>query len=236
MDRWEDGAQRGEWYEKGKAYWASTAATNDGVLGGYGAVHSADIEGSLRFLKPLWPLKSAPRETCALDVGAGIGRVSGALLLQLCSSVDLIEGCSKFVEQARHDLRWAGERMRYICADMQSFEPPVGRYHLLWVQWCIGSLTDDDLVEFLRRCRAALAAEGGLIVLKDNVIDEADVRRQNLELDSGRFLVDEADKSVIRTRPHLLQLLERAGLQVVAHEDASLGREDLQPVTMIALR
>ena len=33
-----------------------------------------------------------------------------------------------------------------------------------------------------------------------------------------------------------LKLLERAGLQVVAHEDASLGREDLQPVTMIALR
>ena len=30
--------------------------------------------------------------------------------------------------------------------------------------------------------------------------------------------------------------VSRAGLQVVAHEDASLGREDLQPVTMIALR
>ena len=39
------------WYAGGAAYWANTADTNDGVLGGYGSVHDADTEDSIKFAK-----------------------------------------------------------------------------------------------------------------------------------------------------------------------------------------
>ena len=40
---------------------------------------------------------------CALDVAAGIGRVSGATLLTLCDRVDVQDGCGPFIDQARKD-------------------------------------------------------------------------------------------------------------------------------------
>ena len=43
--------------------------------------------------------------------------------------------------------------------------PEAGRYDLIWIQWCIGCLTDDDLVLFMEQCKAGLAA-GGVIVIK----------------------------------------------------------------------
>lgn len=234
--RWADPEGRDNWYSQGKSYWAATSASNTGMLGGYQAVHAADVADSVKFIQPHWPLENAPRVTRALDVGAGIGRVSGGLLLELCDTVDLVEGCAKFVEQAREDLGWAAPRMeRFIVADMQAFEPEPGRYHLVWIQWCIGQLTDDDLVSFLVRCKAALAP-GGLIVIKDNVLDRRSALADGLELDSQRFLVDEDDKSVIRTRDHLNAVLGRTGLEVLAARDAELGRTDLHPVVNMALR
>ena len=178
--RWNSEEGKKSWYGSGKEYWANEAASNTGMLGGYQAVHPADMKDSAQFIEPFWPLEGAPLETRALDVGAGIGRISGGLLLKLADRVDLVEGCAKFVAQAREDLGWAGPRMeRFIVADMQDFAPDAGRYHLIWIQWCIGQLPDDDLVAFLGRCRAALAP-GGLIVIKDNVLgDHAAARALN---------------------------------------------------------
>lgn len=36
---------------------------------------------------------------------------------------------------------------------LQTFAPPVGRYDLIWIQWVSGHLTDDDFVEFFKRCK-----------------------------------------------------------------------------------
>ena len=82
-----------------------------------------------------------------------------------------MQGCHKFVERAKVDLSWAAPRVeRFICETMQDFTPEAGRYDLIWLQWCIGCVTDDDLVAFLGRCCDGLAP-GGMIIIKDNVLD-----------------------------------------------------------------
>nr|POE83744.1 alpha n-terminal protein methyltransferase 1 [Quercus suber] len=48
------------------------------------------------------------------------------------------------------------------------FTPDAGRYDVIWVQWCIGHLTDDDFVSFFSRAKAGLKP-GGFFVLKENV-------------------------------------------------------------------
>lgn len=237
--RWQDEEKRKGWYEKGISYWQSTVPTNDGVLGGYGRVHDSDVEDSLRFVRPFLPPSDdggRPRKLRALDVGAGIGRVTGGLLLHICDTVDLLEGASKFVAQARLDLKWAGERVeRYICEGMERFVPEPGRYDLVWIQWCIGSLTDEDFVTFFARLKQGVAP-GGLVVLKDNILDP-DATSQELD-PTGKFLVDEDDCSVIRSRAHMLHLLtDKCGMEVLGtpHE-ANLDCDELFPVLCVALR
>ena len=41
----------------------------------------------MKFIKPLLPKREAGKTLRALDVGAGIGRITGALLLELCDTV-----------------------------------------------------------------------------------------------------------------------------------------------------
>jgi protein N-terminal methyltransferase len=60
------------------------------------------------------------------------------------------------------------------------------KYDLIWNQWCLGHLTDAQLVEYLARCSSILK-EGGFIVVKENLsTGEADV-------------FDEVDSSVTRS-------------------------------------
>lgn len=51
---------------------------------------------------------------------------------------------------------------------LQDWQPTEDvRYDLIWVQWCVGHLTDIQLVEFLGRCQEVLNPDG-IIFLKEN--------------------------------------------------------------------
>jgi len=250
---WQSPTQREQWYERGKAYWEWAAPTNDGVMSGIGPLHDTDIADSSRFLTsgeaPLWPLPVFRPDARALDIGAGIGRVSGSLLLDLCGEVDLVDGSAQHLKEARALLSGEpsgsgrGRIGSVICSDLQSFEPQPS-YDLIWIQWTTMYLTDEDLRGLLQRCQRALVP-GGFIVLKDNVID---VVKGGAGLTDGRYVVDEEDASVSRTRSHLLDQVGEAGLQVVRADDADLESEELtrclssngwsemHPVATLALR
>lgn len=59
------------------------------------------------------------------------------------------------------------------------------KYDLVWNQWCLGHLTDAQLVEYLKMCGKAIKP-GGWIVVKENLSTT----------DEDQF--DEIDKSVTR--------------------------------------
>ncbi|KAF7294886.1 Alpha N-terminal protein methyltransferase 1 [Mycena indigotica] len=100
--------------EAGLDYWNQQPASNDGVLGGFGTGTLPRVEslGSRLFLLHLLPeLSTVPsafrplnpppsRRTRALDVGAGIGRVTGDVLLHLFSDVVLLEPAEHFIRAA----------------------------------------------------------------------------------------------------------------------------------------
>ena len=253
---WRTSADSELWYERGKAYWEWAEPTNDGVMSGVGPLHDTDIADSYRFLtsgdSPLWSPPRFRPAARALDIGAGIGRVSGALLMELCGEVDLVDGAAAYCERARaalggdHQPQPAAERGRLgtvTCSDLQSFVPQPA-YDLVWIQWTTMFLTDDDLRRLLGDCQRALSP-GGLIVLKDNVIDEI---KGPERLVNGRYIVDTEDASVSRTRQHLLEQVREAGLSVVASSTANLESEamssclasngwtEMHPVAMLALR
>lgn len=66
----------------------------------------------------------------------------------------MCDGCPRFVAQAEQQLSGArrgvrGRMGRFMTASLQSFVPNACAYNLVWVQWCVGYLT-----EYARRRRA----------------------------------------------------------------------------------
>mmetsp|Transcript_1893 Transcript_1893/g.3770 ORF Transcript_1893/g.3770 Transcript_1893/m.3770 type:complete len:256 (-) Transcript_1893:41-808(-) len=211
-----------QWYAKASAYWESQEATLAGVLGGYPDTHAPDIRESRRFLSYLGKLASPPSWSLALDCGAGIGRVTRGLLLDIFEQVELLEPNERLLETARHEVS-SPRVLRYLSTSLQSFIPDPGRYDIIWAQWVLLYLTDDDLVMFLRRCASALSRHG-LVCIKENV---------QLE---GKWKLDKDDNSIARTPEHYKAIFAQAKLSVVLEMKQVFWPSDLMPVMMYALR
>lgn len=230
------------WYKKSEAYWDTQSASVEGMLGGLDVLHSRDVSASSKFLSSIPNLSNRQR---ALDVGAGIGRVSKHLLLPNFDVVDMLEQSTlyvkesfSFLEDAKMDPdspRELGKIGRRIVCGMQEFNSAgiTGRdgvftgaledeYDIIWIQWCVIYLTDADFVAFIEQCVKALK-QNGVIVVKDNVAR------------SG-FLVDKVDSSVMRSDRYMRSLFDQAGVQVVKHAKQTDFPKDIYPVRMYALR
>lgn len=78
-------------------------------------------------------------KTCALDCGAGIGRITKRLLLPLFNTVDMVDVTQEFLDKAKTYLGEESKRIgNYICKGLQDFVPESGRYDVIWIQWVIG--------------------------------------------------------------------------------------------------
>ncbi|RKP07881.1 alpha-N-methyltransferase NTM1 [Thamnocephalis sphaerospora] len=223
------------WYADARTYWENVTPTVDGMLGGYGQLTNVDARDSIRFLDEFVNGKmgargrvlAAPRigKGRACDCGAGIGRVSKHTLLQLFDQVDLVECTEKFLTQARTEVlrdEVAADRVgRFICTGLEQFEPEAGRYNLIWCQWVLGHLTDDDLVAFLQRCAKSLPP-GGIIGIKENCA-------------VSEYAVDTTDSSVTRSDAVFRSLFARAGLTVLKVAVQSSFPNELFTVRMYAL-
>ncbi|KAG9017082.1 hypothetical protein FRB90_001812 [Tulasnella sp. 427] len=134
--------------EKGLEYWENTPATLNGVLGGFGTgtLPRVDPLGSRQFAQSLLPytvrVKSVLRPLSAddgsqppvrriraLDVGAGIGRVTADVLLHLVDDVVMVEPIPKFVDQAVAAAeKWKGikekrKSVTFLTGPLQHFDP-----------------------------------------------------------------------------------------------------------------
>ncbi len=223
-----EGGSRAAWYGRSAAYWGGVSADINGMLGGLQEVHAVDAEASLAFIDELrgGNASAAPlADGCALDCGAGIGRVSNSVLLQRFSSVELLEPSAAFLATAAKTLDASRVRASHQLA-LQDFTPAAGAaYALVWVQWVLNYLTDDDLVAFLRRCAAALGGAGACVVVKESVAKPG----------SG-FYADHADASITRTDAHFRALFGRAGLAVAAERTQPGMPRGVFEVRMYALR
>ena len=173
------------------------------------------------------------KRTRALDVGAGIGRVTADVLLHLVTDVVLVEPIIAFIQEAierarasAHDkstssrVSWPGladqsKSVTFLQDTLQQFQPlsphhsqfhdrvgyqpprPIDDigidFDVIWCQWCLGYLTNPDLVAFLKRCYEALNSDNprSLIVVKENICSN------NMD-GSAMEVFDEEDSSLTR--------------------------------------
>lgn len=193
-------------YTNAQQYWSRIEPTIDGMLGGLSIIDPTDVKGSSRFLTELFKTKPSPGTNRALDCGSGIGRVTKNVLINYFNSVDLVEQDSNFVRKAHDYLSVNGQLHKKIGniynVGLQHFIPADERYDVIWSQWVLGHLTDDDLLIFFKRCTAALA-KNGCLVIKENFTSTDD------------FCIDSNDSSVTRSLRIFKQILESANLRIV---------------------
>ncbi|KAL1694677.1 alpha-N-methyltransferase NTM1 [Schizophyllum commune] len=246
--------------EHGIDYWNKQKADEDGVLGGFGTGSLPRIEslGSRLFLlnllpelctvpSALKPLDSSPlftdRRHRALDVGAGVGRVTADTLLHLVSDVVLLEPVEQFIQvalsrgQGKTKAKWRGiedksKSVTFVKGTLQAFDPsaPIseqdvsvlgrvgyqpegeeGGFDVVWCQWCLGHLSDPDLILFLKRSRQSLRGPRSLIVIKENCCSDG----PNGE---PREAFDEDDSSLTRSDMAWKKAFELAGLRLVREQ------------------
>jgi protein N-terminal methyltransferase len=228
------------------SYWNSVSSDNNGMLGGYPQTSRIDLQGSSNFLTKLRRGKSQAKQPLpplerVADCGAGIGRITKGLLLGVARKVHVVEPVKKFTDELVQSLgngEYAGdgdgsEGKGQIDAvynvGLQDWTPTPGTYNVIWNQWCLGHLTDTQLVAYLRRCKDGLVqAEDGKawVVVKENM--STDIWNKDI--------YDEEDSSVTRSDEKFRRLFKEAGLKIVAMEQQRGMPKELYPVRIYALR
>jgi len=208
------------WYNKAAEYWEKTDATLDGVLGGFGILNDPDIKSSIKFLTYLFEKKMIKKGR-AIDCGAGIGRVSKELLCHIFEEVDLIDQNPKYVEEAKNVLKDCPNMKDFYAEGLQTFQFKK-QYDVIWVQWVSSHLTDEDYIDFLKRCADSLT-ETGIVVVKEN-------------LAKSGFIVHKDDYSVTRSDDLFRKLFARADLQIVHQAFQEDFPEGMFQVNQYALR
>ncbi|KAI0736770.1 DUF858-domain-containing protein [Fomitopsis betulina] len=271
--------------QAGIDYWANQPANYDGVLGGFGtgSLPRVDALSSRQFLLYLLPELSTvpsairpldepmhPHRTRALDIGAGVGRVTTDVLLHLVSDIVLVEPVESLVKEALSRGRasestslkadsafvpWKGIASRtksvsFIQDTLQGFDPcqsskspsildRVGYappqndldepFDIIWCQWCLGSLSDADLVTFLRRSRRSLRdPTRSLIIVKENCCYDDDGQPTSV--------FDDTDSSLTRSDLAWKKAFAEAGLTIVRQQLQRGFPEGLYAVNIYALR
>lgn len=223
-------ASENTWYTKSAAYWQTQEASVEGMLGGLGSLHNRDINASEKFLQRI-DIKYGH----ALDVGAGIGRVTCALLLPHFETVDMLEQNPQYVNESEKYIenksqKNGGKVGKHLVCGMQEFRADGGdgrpsvraTYDVIWIQWCVIYLTDHDFIAFLKECVKSLKSDG-VICLKDNVARKG-------------FLVDKEDSSVMRSDKYMKHLFDEAGLKIIRETRQMDFPKRVFPVWTFALK
>lgn len=213
-----------DFYSNAQKYWSSIEPTIDGMLGGLSMIDSTDVNASKQFLNDLFKMKPSPKSQRALDCGAGIGRITKNVLANYFECVDLVEQDENFARKASEYLGAANPRIGTMFnVGLQDFDPTESTYDVIWCQWVLGHLTDDDLSNFFKRCSTALT-KNGCIVIKENFTSSDD------------FCIDANDSSVTRSLRITKNILESVNLRIIKMVKQSNFIQGLFPVYTIACR
>ncbi|OJJ38055.1 hypothetical protein ASPWEDRAFT_24029 [Aspergillus wentii DTO 134E9] len=195
-------------------YWNEVSASSSGMLGMLGEYPwytRIDLRGSKTFLtkaRRLIPACSTQEKfKLGVDCGAGVGRITEGFLREVCEVVDAVEPVEKFTKVLHEGhLKDKGIIGDIYTMGIESWNPEK-KYDLIWTQFCVGHLTDVQLVEYFARCRDALT-ETGVMVVKENM--STDLR--------GEDMYDDEDSSVTRTDEKFRKLFKDAGMNVILSE------------------
>ncbi|CAJ1363279.1 unnamed protein product [Effrenium voratum] len=206
------GQQRDKFYKVNEEWWLEGyegRQTLEGAMIGDDETQE-DTAHSAAFLRSALAdsaLAASGRALAALDVGAGLGRVSKAVLLPAVQTVTLVDQSAKWLKAALTYLGHDAKRCSFVQSRLEEFQPETS-FDVIWIQWTLQYLIDADVVNLLQRLATSLRPEG-IILLKENrpVYSQSECFQMDTPNKEGRF-------DITRPEKHLGVLVALAGLSV----------------------
>jgi len=168
------------WYREVKEYWDESLFKCADMVQSHYTTSRIDIKETFVFLSELYDsnpfsnnddntadekIEFKLRKDCVLDAGSGTGRLTRKFN-KYFQTIDVLDQSSKYVKTAWNSI---GDEFRGLCfeGDIQDFVPIKDRYGLIWVQYVLGHLYDEeDLLRFLFNFRNGLSQDS-LMVIKE---------------------------------------------------------------------
>lgn len=228
--------------EEGKEKENEKKTGEEKTTGEKGKKETTSTKSSSSILKELESDWGLTKFGSVLDCGAGIGRISDKLLSTQFETIDVLEPVDKLMDAAKRTLGPEGRNIarNFFKMSLQEWNfmdtktteegiPTPLKYDVVWNQWVLLYLTDNDLIAYLKKCKAALNP-GGFIFVKENVIVE-DKRGKPKE-----YVMDDDDNSVTRTDRMYREIFKKSGLDTLIGVQQKEWPQDLYPIYMYVLK
>ena len=208
------GQQRDKFYRVNEDWWVEGyegRETLEGAMIGDDASEEDLVHSCTLLARAIESMPQKPHS--ALDVGAGVGRVTrGVLLPAVSGPVFLVDQSAKWLKAAKTYLAEDASRCTFIQSKLEDYQP-AETFDLIWIQWTLQYLIDQDVVELLKRLSQCLSNQG-VLVLKENrpVYSQSECFQMDTPGKEGRF-------DITRPEKHLAVLVELSGLTITYTEN-----------------
>ena len=207
-----------EWYHKRKEHWEKKDPNVFNMVGGFEDSNLPDIKCSIELLSGLIRTNQLNPKR-ALDCGAGIGRITENILAKFFEEIDLLEQNEKFVAYCKEIFKNNKKIRQIYNSSLQEFKFEK-KYDLIWVQWCLENLEDEDLDPFLKKCLNALN-ENGIVIIKENLFEFPTDIKENIENEplasNKNYLYSDEDFSKQRPDNTYINLFIKNGFKIKLH-------------------
>ena len=221
------------WYKKREAHWASKEPVLLSVVGGFEKSHLPDVKCSCELLNGLILTKQLNPGN-ALDLAAGIGRVTEFVLSNFFKEIDLVEKDKKFIDKCKVKFS-SNEKIKKIYMESLENFKFEKKYDLIWIQWCLENLEDEDLEPFLKKCYDNLN-EDGIIIVKENLYNvEGEGEEEEEEEDNYQFKYSDLDYSKQRPDAFYINLFIKNKFKIKLHFLNPNWPEDMMPLCVYVL-
>jgi len=157
----------------------------------------------------------------AIDAGAGVGRVTKLVLLKRYDTVRLVEADPNWSRRSQVYLgRKRSKGCTFVCSRLEDIQPQTviawgEPADVVWLQWTLQYLTDQDAIRTLKSLASSLVIGTGVLIVKEN--------RPYAPARLDRFSMDTPDGpneryDLTRTDMHHRLLFQKAGLIVDLNE------------------
>ena len=222
------------WYKKREAHWASKEPVLLSVLGGFEKSHLPDVKCSCELLNGLILTKQL-KPGNALDLAAGIGRVTEFVLCNFFKEIDLVEKDKKFIDKCKVKFSSNDKIKKIYMESLENFKFE-RKYDLIWMQWCLENLEDEDLEPFVKKCYDNLN-EDGIIIVKENLynVEGEGEEEEEEEEDNYQFKYSELDYSKQRPDAFYINLFIKNKFKIKLHFLNPNWPEDMMPLCVYVL-
>ena len=162
------------------------------------------------------------QQKLAVDVGAGLGRITKGVLLKHYDEIHLVEGNSAYSKRSKVKL---GKKKAKRCVFTQCYLQDINAQtlatgdkpviDLIWIQWTLQYLTDCDVIECLKILAQGLRPLVGVLVVKENR-PYGIQREDRFQMDTPAG--DNNRYDITRPDAHHRLLFQMAGLKVQSME------------------